>query len=326
MVDKVLCLGLPVLLVEDQTCMKSFSRMLFLILFLLPGYMDTWGQTNQLATADSLYLLAQYKSALTAYKRVLKTDSKNAMAWNRYGYSLHQTGNLDDAIQAYKTSLEHAPAPVLKLTLESRLARIYALKNDTEQSLGWLTRAVASGYNNTYEMDNHKDFLTVRPQEGFVALRKKILDESYPCSKNPKNREFDFWLGEWDVYNATGTLVGQSVIQSASGECMILENWTSAMNPYTGKSINFYNSTTGRWEQHWVGSAGDIGINPNGEYKDGAMRFVRETTDAAGKPMLTHFNFHNLGPNKVRQHLENSSDTGKTWKTVFDYTYVRKKM
>ena len=74
MVDKVLCLGLPVLLVEDQTCMKSFSRMLFLILFLLPGYMDTWGQTNQLATADSLYLLAQYKSALTAYKRVLQTD------------------------------------------------------------------------------------------------------------------------------------------------------------------------------------------------------------------------------------------------------------
>src|SRR5204863_3073344 len=34
--------------------------------------------------------------------------------------------------------------------------------------------------------------------------------------------------------------------------------------------------------------------------------------------------FYNLGPDKVRQHGETSSDNGKTWTTSFDLEYRRK--
>jgi hypothetical protein len=35
--------------------------------------------------------------------------------------------------------------------------------------------------------------------------------------------------------------------------------------------------------------------------------------------------FTPLGPDKVRQFEENSSDGGKTWTVGYDFTYVRKK-
>ncbi|HZY79377.1 MAG TPA: hypothetical protein VFE50_07640 [Cyclobacteriaceae bacterium] len=148
---------------------------------------------------------------------------------------------------------------------------------------------------------------------------------AFPCKEDPARRQFDFWVGEWDVYNKAGKLVGHSVVQNVSGECMILENWTSAGGNYEGKSVNFYNAETKKWEQHWVGSQGDVAINSNGEFKDGAMRFVRETKAQDGSVLLNHFDFYNLGPDKVRQHLETSKDNGTTWVTSFDYTYVRRK-
>jgi hypothetical protein len=41
--------------------------------------------------------------------------------------------------------------------------------------------------------------------------------------------------------------------------------------------------------------------------------------------VIQRMTFHNLGPDKVRQHGENSNDGGKTWTTSFDLEYRRKK-
>jgi hypothetical protein len=35
--------------------------------------------------------------------------------------------------------------------------------------------------------------------------------------------------------------------------------------------------------------------------------------------------FFNLGPDKVRQVAERSTDDGRTWTTTVDYLYLRKK-
>src|ERR1700733_8679436 len=100
-------------------------------------------------------------------------------------------------------------------------------------------------------------------------------DSAFPCSLDPKARVFDFWIGEWDAY-ITGTRkqAGHSVIQAASGGCMILENWTSGGGKYMGKSMNFIDAATGKWQQVWVGSeGGGQHVFVNGEFRDSAMRF-----------------------------------------------------
>lgn len=146
-----------------------------------------------------------------------------------------------------------------------------------------------------------------------------------PCMSIAQAREFDFWIGEWDVY-VTGTknLAGHSLIQIASGGCMILENWTSK-GPGSGKSMNFVDPFSGKWKQVWVGSSGlNVSEFLNGEYKENAMRFEFETKDRQGTPQLVKFHFYNQSPDQVRQLHQTSADGGKTWTTTYDFTYLRK--
>ena len=78
----------------------------------------------------------------------------------------------------------------------------------------------------------------------------------YPCSKEPRNHDFDFWNGDWNYYR-TGTqiLSGTIHVEAMAGGYAILENYTTNQ-AYSGKSFNFYDTITGKWEQDWIGSGG----------------------------------------------------------------------
>jgi hypothetical protein len=58
-----------------------------------------------------------------------------------------------------------------------------------------------------------------------------------PCAAQAERHQFDFWIGDWDVTTQGGTSVGSSVIQSVSGGCALLENWTGNRGGH-GKSLN----------------------------------------------------------------------------------------
>ena len=49
-----------------------------------------------------------------------------------------------------------------------------------------------------------------------------------PCTTDPVYRQFDFWIGEWDVYAKNGKEAGDSRIDLILDSCIILENWKSA--------------------------------------------------------------------------------------------------
>jgi hypothetical protein len=150
--------------------------------------------------------------------------------------------------------------------------------------------------------------------------------QSTSCMDITQAREFDFWIGEWDAY-VTGTdkLAGHSRIEVASGGCMILENWTSVGQPFSGKSMNFVDPVSGKWKQVWVGSGGiNVSEFLNGEYKDGAMRFEYENELPDGKMQFVKFHFYNVSKDEVRQHHQTSED-GAKWSTTYDFTYKRKK-
>jgi hypothetical protein len=155
--------------------------------------------------------------------------------------------------------------------------------------------------------------------------------QPFPCMDDKKARQFDFWIGDWDVYkNGTDKLAGISKIEMASGGCMILENWTSkGPTPFNGKSMNYVNPSNGKWEQLWIGSDGIHNNNPqkfvDGEYRDNAMRFTFEQFSSDNKKQIGRFIFYNNGPDEVRQFNEVSSDEGKTWTTVYDFIYKRRK-
>ena len=145
---------------------------------------------------------------------------------------------------------------------------------------------------------------------------------SGPCPAKPEYRQFDFWVGEWEVTDR-GRKIADSSIQRIVGDCIIFENYTQS-DGYTGKSFNFYDAALGRWRQTWVDSSGNVSEFV-GEFKDNAMRFEGETHRSAGNKVLRRMTLFNLGPDRVRQYSERSLDGGKTWGVGYDYVYIRKK-
>ena len=143
-----------------------------------------------------------------------------------------------------------------------------------------------------------------------------------PCGAKPEYRQFDFWIGEWDV-QAGGNHAGTNSVQLILGDCVIFENWTGARG-MTGKSFNIYNAATGKWQQTWVDSSGNA-LELYGEFKDGAMRLIGEKPGPSGGKIINKLTFIPLEGGRVRQLWESSRDDGKTWNTVFDGLYIKKK-
>ncbi len=150
-----------------------------------------------------------------------------------------------------------------------------------------------------------------------------------PCSQ-PEYRQFDFWLGEWEAFAVNGKKAGESRISLLLDSCSILEEWTSESVVkglrFAGKSFNMYNAAKKRWQQYWIDNTGTSTEYFNGRYEPGKMIMETENTRINDSTWLIQkMTFYNLGPDKVRQHGENSNDGGKSWKTSFDLEYRRKK-
>jgi len=151
-----------------------------------------------------------------------------------------------------------------------------------------------------------------------------------PCTTDPVYRQFDFWIGEWDVYAKNGKKAGDSKIDLILDSCIILENWKSANVSqgvyYAGKSFNTYNSTSKQWQQTWVDNVGGSTEFLEGHLENNKMIFQTKpfqfSKDTVAVRRLT---FYNLDVNRVRQHGEISKDGGRTWSTEYDLEYRRKK-
>jgi hypothetical protein len=144
-----------------------------------------------------------------------------------------------------------------------------------------------------------------------------------PCRASETFRQLDFWVGEWEVHGPKGKVVGTSSVQLILGDCVVFENWTGASG-YTGKSFNLYDAAARKWRQIWVDNRGGI-LEFTGEFKDGALSYTGQSSAPDGKPLADRLTFFPLSEGRVRQLWEKSADDGKTWNTVFDGTYIRKK-
>lgn len=89
------------------------------------------------------------------------------------------------------------------------------------------------------------------------------------CSEMKGAGDFDFWLGEWDVYGPDGKLAGRNSVTKRARDCVILEQWSpGTQGAPGGSSLNFVDPKTGKWRQVWVGTNTFIdyagGLTPDG--------------------------------------------------------------
>jgi hypothetical protein len=143
-----------------------------------------------------------------------------------------------------------------------------------------------------------------------------------PCS-SAKHRQFDFWIGEWEV-NSNGQAAGTNSVVLIHNGCALQENWQgTGPGGLSGTSFNIYDQANDKWHQTWVDSSGTL-LQLDGALVDGNMvlsgqRPARDT----GKMVIHRISWTPGGDGTVRQYWEASNDEGESWTVLFDGTYVK---
>lgn len=269
--------------------------------------------------ANALFQAQKWSEAAKAFEAITKDQPTNARAFYWWGASLYAMSNYTAAVEVFHKSVDigHNPQPMFEL------AKSYARLNEKESALEWIEKALAANLPNPRRVGTEVSFAGFHDDPRFIALADKGSKAAMVCMNTPGYRQFDFWVGEWDVFNKNNRQVGTNSVKMLEDGCIIAENWTSAQPGMTGKSFNFYNPTTGKWHQSYMDNAGSNWMM-DGAYKDGELRFEGTIFSPTGN-VLVHMTFFNMGADKVRQWAETSSDEGKTWSVIWDATYVRKK-
>ena len=141
----------------------------------------------------------------------------------------------------------------------------------------------------------------------------------------PQYRQFDFWLGEWDLVGADGKKSAEDKVVSILGGCAIQENWTGVKSGQ-GLSLSAYDPATKHWHQTLMDDSGAV-LKLEGEFADGKMILVGQRPSQKDKGVtITHRIAWNLMPDhRVHQFWEASTTGGRTWKPVFEGYYVPRK-
>lgn len=134
-------------------------------------------------------------------------------------------------------------------------------------------------------------------------------------------REFDFWLGEWQVHTPDGRLAGTNRIERQYDGCVIHEHYTTARG-YRGESLNIYDEPRKVWHQTWVDNAGTL-LSLEGQLVDGKMVLQGQSTGSDGVITRHRITWTPSADGSVRQ-LWESTDAQGAWSVAFDGRYTKK--
>jgi hypothetical protein len=143
-----------------------------------------------------------------------------------------------------------------------------------------------------------------------------------PACTSPETRQFDFWVGTWDVYATSrpDQKVATSLIEKLYHGCAIRENWMP-LNDNPGGSMNAYSPEKKQWRQFWADSNGGSAAFSGGW--NGKSMILTGTWPQPGHPtQITRMTYTPLSDGQVEQVGVTSDDAGKTWQASFDFIYT----
>lgn len=222
------------------------------------------------------------------------------------------------------TTLPAAAQDDAEPSLEERAGAAYAASEwaeafrlYSEPALATLERLAEQGpaLGVALRLRSEDDFDPLRGTGRFADAEKRLT----PCASD-EYRQFDFWLGTWDVESPQGQALGRNTVESHLDGCLLTERWESVTGSL-GLSINYYDRETGTWTQTYRDNAGNVSAWPDlsGGLRDGAMVMESRATPES----WSRWTWTPLPDGRVRQMAETSSDQGETWTVVWDSYYVR---
>jgi hypothetical protein len=155
-----------------------------------------------------------------------------------------------------------------------------------------------------------------------AATPAAAQDQAEPCTE-AEHGQFDFWLGDWEVYTADGQLAGTNRITRVHGGCVLREEWT-ANGGGTGESFNVYDPARGEWHQTWVDGQGRLLLLDGGLDGRGRMVLRGERPRGDGVTVTDEISWEPMEDGTVIQVWSASTDAGATWRELFRGVYREK--
>lgn len=273
-------------------------------------------------TADAAFQKHEWAKAAEAYQKHVTVAPEDGVAWLRLGIALVQQGKGKEAIPALEKAQKLGIQPTLA---QYQLAQAVALAGDKGRALGILQELVDEDFSPVGPpAAQEKAFAGLANDPQFIKLSAALDLNRAPCklleTASPY-REFDFFVGDWEVVDKAGNVVGTSHVERILGGCVLLENWRG-QGGAEGRSFSSWNPGLKHWEQYWADSQG-LPIFFAGHFEGSELRLQADTATRNGAQVMRRMTFSKLPAGAVRQLSEASSDRGRTWTTEFDFTYQK---
>src|SRR4051794_18182963 len=276
---------------------RSFHLIAFTALFTLSSFAQ---QSSLQTRADELAAASKFDEAAKVYTQLTAAEPGNGYAWMSLGDCFLSLGKSDEAVAAYDKAVSLRFRPVLG---NVNKARVFANKGELDLVLPILHQLIEQGNGgraraivlSSTEFDKFKD------DPKFQDVMKQMA----PCV-SPPYRQFDFWVGDWEVQDPQGHVVGKNLVTTEQEGCLLVEHWTSATGGQTGTSFNYYDVRDKKWHQLYIDNSGNAGAFPalTGELQNSKMVLL---TDENSSP-FSRWTWYVLSPGKVRQMAEISTD------------------
>jgi hypothetical protein len=135
-------------------------------------------------------------------------------------------------------------------------------------------------------------------------------------------REFDFWLGDWDVTWGDNQR-GRNKVEAILDGAVILEQFDGqAASPLRGMSVSVYHPGRAEWRQTWVDNQGSYWAFAGG-FAEGRMTLGTDEV-RSGQAVKLRMQWHNIEANAFDWHWQRSEDGGQTWQVLWAIRYTRR--
>ena len=142
-----------------------------------------------------------------------------------------------------------------------------------------------------------------------------------PCSSK-EYQQFDFWLGNWSVYDLNNKLIGTNRIVKMSNACAIQENWESKTGPSLGTSYNYYNAQNKNWNQVWIDNSGGS-LVLKGKKTNNKMILKSDLITSKNGNFYNQITWTNNSDGTVEQLWEITNEKNNVIKEVFRGIYKK---
>ncbi len=217
---------------------------------------------------------------------------------------------------------EDAPAPLSPVQAALESARQNVRAGDADAAVEILESLAANGFTAVGAITGDAELSALEGNAGYDELVQQMTVSAFPCEHDARFKEFDFWVGNWEVHIGNGTFAGRNTIESEQRGCVLIENWSSATGG-SGMSINYLDETTGEWVQVWNDSSGSQinirgGLTDDGMLLEGTIHYVASDQTAPFRGLWTP-----LDDGRVRQYFEQGNADGTEWSPWFEGFYTR---